>query len=363
MKGTGLRTRGGLALPRAAPARPGKAAVRATATRTTVSTLKEPTLSTSFPTRPRIRRVTHRGVAARLPGSRHGQLSYHLMLLPAVAFLVVFSLWPLAGSVLAFKEYRAVRGIWGSPWAGLANFEVVFGSPTFYRILGNTIYISLMKIALHLLVPLVFALALNEVRKVWYRSLVQTVAYLPYFLSWVILAGVFKDILSTTGLVNKVLGRLFGTEPVMFFASVPAFPYIVVLTDVWKNYGFNAIIYLAALAAIDVGLYEAAKIDGASRWGQLVHVTLPGITSTIVLLAALSLQDVLNAGFEQILNLYNALVYQSGDILDTYVYRMGLIDSQFEVATAIGLMKSVVGFCLIYIAHALAERYANYRIF
>ena len=322
----------------------------------TISTLKE-AAPHGPPPRPLSVRVS------RLPGSRHGQVSYHIMLLPAVAFLTVFSLYPLLGSVLAFKAYRASLGIWGSPWSGLENFEIVFSSPSFYSILWNTVSISLAKILLHLVVPLVFALLLNEVRRVWYRSVVQTIAYLPYFLSWVILAGVFKDILSTTGLVNRVLERAFGTEPVMFFASVRAFPVIVVLTDTWKNYGFNAILYLAALSAIDVGLYEAARIDGASRWGQLVHVTLPGILSTIVLLSALSLQNVLNAGFEQILNLYNPLVYQTGDILDTFVYRMGLVDSQFEVATAIGLMKSVVGFCLIYLAHGLAERYANYRIF
>jgi putative aldouronate transport system permease protein len=296
-------------------------------------------------------------------GIRHHTKSYHLMLLPVVAFLCVFSLYPLLGSVLAFKSYQASKGIWGSPWAGMENFAVVFSSPHFYRILRNTVVISLMKICLNLLVPLVFALMLNEVRLSWFRRGVQTITYLPYFLSWVILAGVFKDILSSAGLINKVLGQLFGTQPFMFFASVPAFPFIVVLTDSWKDFGFNAILYLAALSSIDIGLYEAAKIDGASRWQQLLNVTVPGLTATIVLLAALSLQNVLNAGFEQILNLYNPLVYQSGDILDTYVYRMGLIDSQFEVATAIGLLKSAVGFCFIYAANALAGRYANYRIF
>jgi putative aldouronate transport system permease protein len=294
---------------------------------------------------------------------RYKTASYHLMLLPAVLFLCVFSLYPLAGSVLAFKGYQASRGIWGSPWVGLDNFTIVFGTPHFWTILRNTVFISVMKIALGLVVPLSFALLLNEVRLSWFKRAVQTITYLPYFLSWVILAGVFKDIFSTAGVVNKLLGLLFHTEPVMFFASVPAFPYIVVLTDTWKDFGFNAILYLAALAAIDPGLYEAARIDGASRWKQLLHVTLPGITATIVLLAALSLQNVLNAGFEQILNLYNPLVYESGDILDTYVYRMGLIDSQFEVATAIGLMKSLVGFIFIYSANALAGRYANYRIF
>ncbi len=294
---------------------------------------------------------------------RHHTASYHLMLAPTVILLSVFTLYPLLGSVLAFKTYMGSKGIWGSPWAGLDNFAIVFQSPTFYRILRNTVVISLGKIALNLMVPLAFALLLNEVRSAAFRRGVQTVTYLPYFLSWVILAGVFKDIFSTTGVVNKVLHQLFGMEPFMFFASVPAFPFIIILTDTWKDFGFNAILYLAALSAIDMGLYEAARIDGATRWQQLLHVTLPGITPTIILLAALSLQNVLNAGFEQILNLYNPLVYASGDILDTYVYRMGLVDAQFEVGTAIGLLKSCVGFVFIYTANALAGRYANYRIF
>jgi putative aldouronate transport system permease protein len=330
-----------------------------------LSTLKEPIRTP--PPRFLLRRAGRRLAAmpeAELPiRVRHKTASYHLMLVPVVVFLCVFSLYPLLGSVLAFKTFQASKGIWGSPWAGMENFTVVFNTPHFYQILRNTLFIATMKIVLALIIPLSFALLLNEVRSTGFKRSVQTVTYLPYFLSWVILAGVFKDLLSTTGMINKVLGSLFGTEPVMFFANATAFPYIVVATDTWKDFGFNAILYLAALASIDVGIYEAARIDGASRWGQLLHVTLPGLVATIVLLAALSLQNVLNAGFEQILNLYNPLVYSTGDILDTYVYRMGLVDSQFEVATAIGLMKSLVGFCFIYTANALAGRYANYRIF
>lgn len=294
---------------------------------------------------------------------RHSTTSYHLMLLPTVLFLSVFSLYPLLGSILAFKTYQASKGILGSPWAGLENFAIVFQSPHFYRILRNTLVISLGKIGLNLLVPLVFALMLNEVRASWFRRGVQTITYLPYFLSWVILAGVFKDILSTTGLVNKVLMRLFHTEPVMFFASVTAFPFIVILTDTWKDFGFNAILYLAALSTIDLGLYEAAKIDGATRWQQLLHVTLPGISATIILLAALSLQNVLNAGFDQIFNLYNPLVYTTADIIDTYVYRVGLMQAQYGLSTAVGMLKSVIAFILIALSYRLAARYANYRIF
>jgi putative aldouronate transport system permease protein len=284
------------------------------------------------------------------------------MLLPAVILLCIFSLYPLLGSVLAFKEFKGSKGIWGSQWVGFDNFLQLFSSPNFYRILFNTVYISLLKIIMGLFVPLVFALMINEVRKSWYRKTVQTIVYLPYFLSWVILAGIFKDIFSTAGLFNKMIGMVLGIKPVMFFANVTAFPIIIVVTDTWKNYGFNAVIFLAALTSIDAVLYEAARIDGASRWKQLMHITLPSLVPTIILLSALSVQNILSAGFEQILNLYNPLVYQTSDILDTYIYRMGLLDSQYEVATALGLMKSIVSFVLIYISFGLSKRFAHYHI-
>lgn len=295
--------------------------------------------------------------------SRYNVVSYNLMLFPAMAFLAVFSIYPLMGSILAFKTFDPIMGIWGSPWVGLENFIFIFQTPNIYKILYNTVFISVLKIIFNLVIPLIFALMLNEVRKRWYKKTVQTITYLPYFLSWVILAGMFKDIFSTTGFVNGCLGNLFGIEPIMFFADVKLFPFLMVITDVWKSYGFNVIIYMAALTSIDVGIYESATIDGASRWKQLIYITLPSLTPTIILLATLSLQSILSAGFEQILCLYNPLVYDSGDILDTYIYRMGLIDNQFEFATAIGLLKSTISLCLIYITNKMAEKYANYRIF
>jgi putative aldouronate transport system permease protein len=295
--------------------------------------------------------------------NRYNVVSYNIMLFPAMAFLAVFSIYPLMGSILAFKTFDPILGIWGSPWVGLENFIYIFQTPNIYKILYNTVFISLRKMIFNLVIPLIFALMLNEVKKRWYKKTVQTITYLPYFLSWVILAGMFKDIFSTTGFVNGIIGKLFGTEPIMFFANNTLFPYLMVTTDVWKSYGFNVIIYLAALTSIDVGIYEASTIDGASRWKQLRYITLPCLTPTIILLSTLSLQTILNAGFEQILCLYNPLVYDSSDILDTYIYRMGLIDNQFEFATAIGLMKSAISFFLIYITNKMADKYANYRIF
>ncbi|HML49371.1 MAG TPA: ABC transporter permease subunit, partial [Clostridia bacterium] len=243
--------------------------------------------------------------------SKANTLQYHLMLLPCLLLLCVFSLYPLMGSVLAFKTFKGSKGIWGSPWAGFENFQLLFSAPKFYQILFNTVYLSVMKILFGLMVPLVFALLLNEVQKRWYRNVIQTTVFLPYFLSWVILAGIFKDIFSTSGLVNRLMGLAFGTQPVMFFADNRAFPSILIFSDTWKNYGFNVIIFLAALTSIDPTQYEAARIDGASRWKQLLYVTLPSLLPTIILLAALSMQNVLNAGFDQILNMYNPLVYQS----------------------------------------------------
>jgi putative aldouronate transport system permease protein len=295
--------------------------------------------------------------------NKTNEIQYHMMLLPALLFLAVFSIYPLLGSVIAFKDFSPVKGIWGSSWVGLRHFRIIFMIPDFHQVFFNTVYIAVLKIISNLIVPLIFALMLNEIKLPWFKRSVQTIVYLPYFLSWVILAGIFKDMLSSTGVVNKLLSAHFGIEPIMFFASNKWFPFILVSTDVWKNFGFNAIVFLAALTNINPSLYEAAAVDGAGRWKRLLSITLPGIVPTTILLATLGLQHVLNAGFEQVFNLYNPMVYQSGDILDTYIFRMGIQDNQFEFGTAVGLFKSAIGLMFIFIAHKLAEKYANYRIF
>lgn len=288
---------------------------------------------------------------------------YHLMLVPTVIFLVLFNFYPIIGNIIAFKNFSPIEGIFGSSWAGFEHFEMVFSIPKFYGVLSNTLIIALSKMALHLIIPLIFALMLNEVRVKFFRRSVQTIVYLPYFLSWVILAGIFKDVLSVDGVVNQLLVRLLEIDPIMFFTSNKWFRPLVISTDVWKNFGFNAIVYLAALTNISPTLYEAAEIDGCSRLKKIWHITLPGLRPTIILLATLSLQQVLNAGFDQVFNFYNPLVYETGDILDTYIYRMGLQNNQYEFATAVGLMKSAVGFMFIVVAQWLAKKFANYRIF
>lgn len=294
--------------------------------------------------------------------SKRIQLHYHLMLLPGMIILAIFHYYPMAGAVIAFKKFLPAKGIWGSPWVGLDNFLYMFQISDSKIIFFNTIYIAGMKIVANLIVPLVFALLLNEVRVRYVKRWIQTIVYLPHFLSWVVLAVILGQLLSLKGIVNQMLGW-FGVDPIMFLGSNAWFPYVLVATDVWKGYGFSAIVYLAALTAINPALYEAAAIDGASRLQRLWHITVPGISTTIILLATLSLDNVLSAGFEQILNMYNPLVYASSDIIDTYVYRVGLLNAQYGIASAVGLMKSVISFILIVLAYQLASRFANYRIF
>lgn len=284
------------------------------------------------------------------------------MLLPGYIWLILFSIVPMFGIVIAFKDYNPGLGIWRSEWIGLENFRYMFLLSDSKTIFFNTIFISVMKIIGNLVVPLIFALLLNEVRINVLKRSVQTIVYLPHFLSWVILAGIILDLFAYTGPINQLLS-VFGVEPILFFARSDLFPWLVIVSDVWKSFGFNAIVYLAALTSINPSLYESAAIDGATRMKNLWYITLPGISSTIVLLGVLSLGNVLNAGFDQIFNLYNPLVYSTGDIIDTWVYRVGLMNMQYSLATAVGLLKSFIGFIMITLSYYLASKFANYRIF
>ncbi len=284
------------------------------------------------------------------------------MLLPGVLFLFLFCYIPMFGIVISFQKYYPTKGFLKSQWVGLENFQYIFELPDFNRVLWNTIFIATAKIVLHLIVPIVTALLLNEIRSALFKRSVQTLIYLPYFLSWVILAGILMDVLSLKGIVNQLLQGL-GLESVFFLGDNKWFPWTLIVSDTWKQFGFDTIIYLAALTGINPTLYEAAVIDGASRWKQTLHITLPGMAPIIVLMMTLSLGNVLNAGFDQVFNLYSPPVYESGDILDTMIYRIGLQDYQFSVSAALGLFKSLVSFVLVSVSYGLADRYANYRIF
>jgi len=289
-------------------------------------------------------------------------MTLHFMLLPGMIILFIFAILPMLGAVIAFQDFNPALGVTKSPWAGWSNFTFLFQIPDSKQVFMNTLIIACMKIVSGLIVPLVFALLLNEIRTAWFKKSVQTIVYLPHFLSWVILSGIVLDLLSYDGIINHILG-LFGVNPIMFMSSNHWFRWILVFTDTWKEFGFNTIIYLAALTGINPALYEAASIDGATKMKQIRHITLPALQPTIILLATLAIGNVLNAGFDQIFNMYNPLVYESGDIIDTYVYRTGLIEQQYGLATAVGLMKSVVSFLLIIVSYRLAYKFANYRIF
>lgn len=291
------------------------------------------------------------------------ELPLHLMILPGLICVFIFSYIPMFGIVMAFQKFVPAKGIFNSKWVGLANFEYMLNLPNIYSVLFNTVFIAVMKIIAGLIVPIVFALLLNEVGKDSFKRSIQTMIYFPHFLSWVILGGILIDVLSpSSGVVNQFLAVL-GIEPIFFLGDEKWFPFTLVITDVWKNFGYNTIVYLAALTSIDPSLYEAATMDGANRWKQTLHVTIPGILPIVTLMTVLSLGNVLNAGFEQIFNLYSPQVYSSGDIIDTLVYRIGLVDAQYSVATAIGLFKSIISFGLIVVSNKLANKYAGYRVF
>ncbi|GIP28617.1 sugar ABC transporter permease [Paenibacillus sp. J23TS9] len=290
------------------------------------------------------------------------QKHYYLMLLPGMVWLVMFSIVPMFGIAMAFQNYNPGNGLFKSEWVGLDNFKYMFQLNDSKTVILNTFIIAVGKIVFNLLIPLIFAILLNELRSLRYKKLVQTVVYLPHFLSWVIMSTIVIGIFGYYGVVNTIIG-MFGVDPKLFMADAGIFRQLLIGTDVWKEFGYNAIIYLAALTGVNPNLYEAAAIDGANRWQLIRRVTLPALTTTVVLLGVLSLGNVLNAGFDQVYNLYNPLVYSTGDILDTWVYRLGLQNLQFSLATAAGLFKSVISFVLIFISYRLAYRYADYTVF
>ncbi len=290
----------------------------------------------------------------------------YVMLLPALVLLLVFRFYPMWGILIAFKDYKFAEGILGSPWVGWGNFQTFFASRNAWNIIRNTVFISLGKIILGQIAAILFALMLNEVRNRAFKRLTQTATTLPHFLSWVIVGGIMIQVLSTSGPVNQLLKEI-GLPAVRFLGNPNVFPWTLILSDVWKGFGFGAVIYLAALTSINPELYEAAAVDGAGRFARLRFITLPGILSTIVLMSCLSLGNILNAGFDQVLVLYNPSVMRTGDIIDTYVFRVGLVGQggllNFGLAAAVGLLKSVAGFFLIVLSYWLAGKLANYRIF
>ena len=286
----------------------------------------------------------------------------YVMILPSLVLAVIFSYIPMGGLVMAFQDYKPWLGIRGSQFVGMDQFRQIFMFRESYQAIINTVIIAVAKIIFGLIVPIVMALLLNEVRHAGLKKGIQTLVYLPHFLSWITVAGMLRDILGLDGIVNAFLQKL-GMDPIFFLGEAGMFRQIVVLSDLWKGFGFGMIVYLAAISNIDQSLYEAAEMDGANRWQQTLHITIPGILPMIIVMATLSLGNVLNAGFDQIFNLYSPLTYSTGDIIDTYVYRQSLVNGQYSFGTAVGLFKSGVGLVLTAIAYRLAYKFAGYRIF
>ena len=289
-------------------------------------------------------------------------LDLYLLLVPGLVFLFLFKYTPMYGIVIAFQDFNIFGGIGGSEWVGLDQFEKLTRSEDFLRVLTNTLLISLYKIVLLFPIPIVIALILNEVRRMFFKRTIQTIIYLPHFLSWVIISGLFVNILSPTGgLVNEAI-RALGGEPISFLSDNDWFRSVTVFTAGWKEIGWNAIIFIAAIAGIEQEQYEAAAIDGAGRIRQMLSITIPGIMPTIVLMFILRIGSLLEAGTEQILTMYNPLVYDTGDVIGTYVYRMGLGQQDYSFSTAVGLFNSAVGFLLIVIGNAMSRKFLGRSI-
>lgn len=287
-----------------------------------------------------------------------GHRSYYLIILPVLIFFFVFSYVPMYGVLIAFKDFSPRKGILGSPWLEplFKNFQMAFGSDLFRRSLWNTLVISFLKLVVAFPVPIIFAVMVDELPGTRFKKVLQTVSYLPYFMSWVVLGGILRNILSpSSGALNAIV-EFFGGESIHFLGREDLFRWVIFFSYIWQSVGYGAVVYLAAIAGIDQQLMEAARIDGASRLQVIRHITIPSIRSVIVIMFLLSLGDVLSAGFDQIFNLYSPVVYSTGDIIDTYVYRLGLVNFEFSYSTAIGLLKNVVGLILVVVSNLMVRR-------
>lgn len=269
-----------------------------------------------------------------------------VMILPALLFFAVFCYGPMYGIVLAFKDYSISKGIMGSEWVGLYYFNRLFSSERFWEVLGNTLVISLLKLVIGFFPPIIFALLLNEVSVKWFKKLTQTASYLPYFISWIVMAGIIREMFSANGVVNQIVTAL-GGEAQIWLSKKEYFRAILVGTDIWKGFGWGSIIYISALTSIDPQLYEAASLDGAGRFRKMIYITLPCLVPVITINLILSMGGVLNAGFDQIFNLVNPSVKSVADIIDTYVYELGIQKRDYSLSTAVGLFKSVIALIMV----------------
>lgn len=280
----------------------------------------------------------------------------YVFLIPGLLFFIVFCYVPMYGVIIAFQEYSPVLGFSGSPWVGLKNFEYLFTSDNFLNVFKNSLVISLLRLAWGFPAPILLAVLFNEVRLRRFKKISQTVFYLPHFISWVVLSGMVMNLLSpSSGAMNYVI-ELFGGEKVAFLQNTEYFRTILVVSDIWKEAGWGTIVYLAAISAIDPGMYEAARIDGAGFFQKMIYITIPNLTPTIVVLFILRLGSILRNGFEQIFMLYSPSVYAVADVFETFTYRMAIMEGRFSFATAVGLFQSVVGLILVFTTNKISQK-------
>lgn len=282
--------------------------------------------------------------------------------MPAILYYVIFHYIPMYGMIIAFKDYRFSAGIWNSPWVGFSTFQHLMSLESFWQVFRNTIILSLYKLIFGFPAPIALAILFNEIRVAVFKRIVQTLSYLPHFLSWVVIAGLFIQFLSpSVGPFNIILKSL-GFDPIYFLGSTVWFRFTLVVTDIWKEIGWGTIIYLAALTGINPELYEAAEVDGSNRFQNMIHITLPSLTPVITIMFIFAVGRIVNDDFDQIFNLYNPAVYEVGDVLSTYTYRRGLVELDYSFAAAVGLLKNVVAFVMIVGTNAVSKRINEYGL-
>jgi putative aldouronate transport system permease protein len=286
----------------------------------------------------------------------------YLMALPVIAYYIIFHYGPMYGLQIAFKDFSPAKGIWGSAWVGFQHFESFFNGIYFWRLLKNTVLINVYELIFGFPAAIILALLLNEIRNAIFKRVVQTISYLPHFISIVVVAGMMVDFLSRNGLINQILASFGVAEPIDFLKEAGWFRFLFVSSGIWQGIGWGSIIYLAAIANIDPTLYEAARMDGANRWKQTLHITIPGIMPTIVILFILNMGNMLSVGSEKVLLLYNPLTYETADVISTYVYRKGVLEASYSFTAAVGLFNSAVSFILIVAANSLSKRLSENKL-
>ncbi len=286
----------------------------------------------------------------------------YIMLIPVIAYYILFAYVPMFGNIMAFQDYKITKGIWESPFVGFKHFISFWNDVYFWRLLKNTIRINLYGLVFGFPTPIIFALLLNEVRNITFKKAVQTISYMPHFISTIIICSMITSFVAREGIINSIIVSL-GGSPLEFMTNPKYFVWIYTISGIWQNMGWSSIIYISALSSIDQELYEAASVDGASRWKQTIHITLPGILPTVSILLILQIGQMLSVGFEKVMLLYNPSIYETADIISTYVYRQGILGANYSYSAAVGLFNSVVNFILLVTVNTVSKKLSGNGLF